>query len=177
MDTLFMACLIGGILYAVVSVIFGDWLSQALDGVLDFLSIDGPAFLQPMTLVGGITVFGGAGLLMSKYSGLSGALVLLFAFLIAVVASIAVFFLYVKPMENSENSIAFSIRSLEGSLGEVIVPIPESGYGEVLVKVGAGFTNQIASSFDKRTIPAGARIVVVEVVDGVLQVSEVNLSI
>lgn len=177
METLFMACLIGGILFAVVSVLFGDGLGQALDGALDFLSNDTLSFLQPMTLVGGITVFGGAGLLLTKYSEFSAVVVVLLAILIAIVAGVAIFFLYVKPMENSENSIAFTMQSLAGSLGEVIVPIPEIGYGEVMVKVGAGFTNQIAAGFEKASIPAGAKVVVVEVRESILYVSEVNLTI
>lgn len=177
METIYIACLAGGILYAIVSVIFGDWISQAIDGMFDFLSLDGPAYLQPMTIVGGITIFGGAGLLLERYSGISEPVIALLALLIAIAGAIAVFFLYVRPMENSENSIAFSLGSLAGSLGEVIVPIPEQGCGEVLVKVGAGNTNQIAASFEEKPISAGSKIVVVEVREGVLYVSELNLDL
>jgi hypothetical protein len=175
METMYLACLIVGILYAVVSVIFGDWLSQALDGVFDFLSSEGWSFLQPMTLVGSITVFGGAGYLLTEYSALGGWSILLLAALIAAAAGAAVYFLYVRPMENSENSIAFSMQSLPGALGEVIVPIPGEGYGEVLLKVGAGVTNQIAASFEGKPIPAQSKVVVVDVKDGTLYVSEIDL--
>ncbi|MDQ6420862.1 protease [Paenibacillus sp. LHD-117] len=177
METLFLTCLAIGILFAVVSVIFGDWLSQAMEGALDFLSLDGPAFLSPMTLFGGITTFGGAGLLLARYTALGAWAVVLLALLIAIALGTAVFFLYVRPMENSENSIAFTLQSLSGALGEVIVPIPATGYGEVLVRAGAGVTNQIAASFDRQPIPEAARVVVVEVKDSVLYVSEVNLTI
>ncbi|MCR2804886.1 protease [Paenibacillus soyae] len=174
METVYLACLIGGVLYAIVSVIFGDWLSQALDGALDFLSVD---FLQPMTIVGGITIFGGAGFLMERYSSFAGPVIVLGSVLIAVAGAIIVYFLYVKPMENSESSIAFSVASLSGSIGEVLVSIPRNGYGEVLVKVGAGNTNQIAASFDNEPIPSGSKVVVVEVREGVLYVSELNLEL
>lgn len=169
METLYMACLIGGIAYALISVIFGDWL----DGVFDFLSLD---FLQPMTLIGGITVFGGAGVMLTRYTSLGTVQIGLISLLIAIAAGIAVFFLYVKPMENSENSIGFTMQSLSGAMGSVIVPIPANGYGEVLVRVGAGHTNQIAASFDGIDIPSSASIVVVEVKDSVLYVSELNLN-
>lgn len=175
METLFMACLIGGILYAVVSVVFGDWLSQALDGMLDFLSLEGHPWLEPTALVGGITVFGGAGLLLGRYTAFGAAAIIFVALLIAIIAGAAVFFLYIRPMEESENSIAFSLQALSGMLGEVLVPIPASGYGEVMVKVGAGFTNQIAASFEGVDIAGGTRVVVVEVKDSTLYVSEVNL--
>ncbi|MGO4371866.1 protease [Paenibacillus sp. MCAF20] len=176
METLYLACLIGGILYAIVSVIFGDWLSLALDGVLDFLSFDGHSWLQPTALVGSITVFGGAGIMLTRYTSLSIGVVLALALLIALAAGVGVFFLYVRPMERSENSIAFSMNALSGSLAEVLVSIPDKGYGEVLVKVGAGFTNQIAASYEGVPITAGSRVVVVEVKDRTLFVSEVDLS-
>ncbi|MNH46118.1 hypothetical protein D3C79_1087720 [compost metagenome] len=65
---------------------------------------------------------------------------------------------------------------MSGTLAEVLVPIPASGCGEVMVKVGAGFTNQIASSFEGVAIASGARVVVVEVKDSTLYVSEVDFT-
>ncbi|MNG17752.1 putative membrane protein YuaF [compost metagenome] len=102
-------------------------------------------------------------------------MVVVFALLAAVVAGILVFFAYIRPMDRSENSIAFSTALLVGMLAEVLVPIPATGCGEVLVKVGAGITNQIASSFDGQPIEGGSRVVVVEVQDGTLLVSKVDL--
>ncbi len=170
-----MSCLIGGVLYALVSVVFGDWIGQALDGALDFLSLDGHSWLSPTALVGSITVFGGAGLMLQRYTGFGPFAIVMVALLIAIVAGLAVFFLYIKPMEQSENSIAFSRNGMSGMLGEVLVPIPAKGYGEVIVKVGAGFTNQTAASFDGVDIAGGSRIVVVEVKDSTLYVSEIHL--
>ncbi|QYR23668.1 NfeD family protein [Paenibacillus sp. sptzw28] len=175
METLFLSCLIGGALFAVISVIFGDWLSLALDGALDFLSIDGHPVLQPMTVVGGITVFGGAGMMLDRYSELGGAAVIGFAVLFAVIAGICVYFFYVKPMENSESSTGYSMKELSGVIAEVLVPIPEVGYGEVMIKAGAGVSNQIAASFDGSMIPSGARVVVIEVKDNTLYVSKLEL--
>lgn len=176
METLFLSCLIGGILYALVSVIFGDWLGQALDGAFDFLSLDGHSWLSPTALVGGITVFGGAGVMLQRYTAWGSAAIVTAALFLALLAGTAVFFLYIKPMEESENSIAFSLNGMSGMLGDVLVPIPAQGYGEVMVKVGAGFTNQIAASFEGVEIAGGSRVVVVEVRDSTLYVSEVNLS-
>ncbi|MFC4778390.1 NfeD family protein [Paenibacillus sp. GCM10023252] len=175
METLFWACLAGGLLYAFITVIFGDWLSVALDGALDFLSVDGHPWLQSTSIVSGITVFGGAGLLLEKYSSLGAFTVVALAVLIAIAAAVLLFFLYVRPMQNSENSVGYSIAELAGQMGEVLVAIPAKGYGEVMVKVGAGNTNQIAASFEGAAIPSGARVVVVEVKDGTLLVSEIHL--
>ncbi|XEC96948.1 NfeD family protein [Paenibacillus tarimensis] len=176
MEALFWACLAGGIIYTVVSVIFGDIVGQALDGMLDFLSVDSAPWMQPMSIVGGITVFGGTGLLLERYTGLVTSAVIILSLLTAIVIGAGVYFFYVKPMEQSENSTAFSVNAMSGKIAEVLVPIPASGYGEVLVKVGAaGMTNQIAASHDGDPIPAGVRVVVVEVRDDTLFVSRLDL--
>jgi membrane-bound ClpP family serine protease len=176
MEALFWACLAGGMLYAVVAIVFGDIISHAVDGALDWLSMDGWPWVQPMTLVGGITVFGGAGLLLDHYTGLGAIAVLLLALLIAIVVGAGVYFFYVKPMQNTENSVGYSVHDMSGKLAEVLVPIPASGYGEIVIRMGpAGVTNQMARSFDGQPIEAEAKVVIVEVVGGELYVSKVDL--
>lgn len=170
-ETLFLACFIGGIVFAVVTVVFGE----VIDGVFDSISFEGLQWMQPMTLVGGITVFGGVGLLLVRYTEFAAIAIVLIALMAAIAVGAAVYFLYVKRMRDSENSTAFSIHDLVGKLGEVHVPIPSSGYGEVVVQIGpAGVTSQIAASFDGNPIPGGAKIVVIEVDDGTVLVSEVD---
>ncbi|MEF3303100.1 NfeD family protein [Paenibacillus sp. GYB003] len=174
MEQLFWACLIGGVLFAVVTVIFGDLLSNALDGVLDFLSVDALRKLRPMVIVSGITAFGGAGLLLLHYTPLGPLPAAVVALLGAIAIGALVYVVYVRPMENSENSTGFSIRELTGRIGEVTVPVPPRGYGEVMVKIGHGHTNQIAASFDGETLAAGERVVVVDVRDDTLFVSRLD---
>ncbi|UVI27865.1 NfeD family protein [Paenibacillus spongiae] len=175
MEALFWSCLVGGVLFAVVSVIFGDWLSMALDGMLDFLSFDGHHWLQPMSIVGGITVFGGTGLLLHRYSPLGSAAIIVLSILIAIAAAILVYYLYIRPMERSENSTGYSMKELTGAIAEVLVPVPIGGYGEVMIKVGAGRTNHIAASYEGENIPAGTRVVVVDVKDGAVMVSKLDM--
>lgn len=171
MEALFWGCLIGGVLFAVVTVLLGDVLSGALDGMLDFLSVD---FFKPVVLAAGVTVFGGTGIMLAKYTDLSSGPQVVISILVAILLSIGVYFGYVRPMENSENSTGFSIREMVGRIGEVTIPLPAQGYGEVMVKVGAGNTLHIASSFDGTPVPAGVRVVVVEVAEDVLRVSELE---
>jgi len=164
----YTGCLIFGALFAVVSVLIGDVLSTALGGALDFLSAD---YLNPTVLATFITIFGGAGIMLSRYSA-AGTIA---AFLISAAAGIAggalIHLFYVKPMKNSENSTGYSMSGLAGKVAEVIVPIPADGYGEVLVRTGAANTNQIAGSFEHTDIQAGDRVVIVEVKDGAVYVS------
>ncbi|GIP34047.1 protease [Paenibacillus sp. J2TS4] len=165
---LYWGCLMFGLLFAVVTVLLGDVMSHALDGLLDFLSVD---FLQPMVIAGAVTLFGGAGILLTRYSGWAVWIILTLAVGVAVIGGAIIYFFYVKPMNNSENSVGYSIYDLKGSLGEAIISIPEDGYGEVVIKVGAGVSNHIAASFDGQLIPAGKKIVVVEVKERTLLVS------
>lgn len=162
---------VGGVLLALVIVLFGDVLDGMLDGLLDFLSLEFGEVLNPMILVGGVTVFGGAGILLTQYTSLQPIPVAICALLLAVFCSLLVYFLYVQPMKQAENSTAFSIKELAGKIGEIITSVPSHGYGEILIRVGAGMTNQIAASFDQEEIPSGARVVVIEVKDNVLYVS------
>lgn len=167
----YWGCLIGGILFAFVTVILGDLIGDLLDGMLDFLKIDGPDFLEPMVIIGAITSWGGAGVLLSEYTSLEALTVAILSLISAFILSSLVFFFYVKPMQNAENSTSFSFQDFAGKVAEVSVTIPTVGYGEVLVKMGAGNTNQIAASFDGEEIQSGSRVIVIEAKDDTLYVS------
>lgn len=169
METLFWSCFIGGALFAFLSAIVGDFIGDWLEGIFDAFALD---FLKPIITASAITTFGGAGVLLIRYTALSHSSVVILSTLIALLISILLYFVYVKPMENSENSIGFSDAELPGKLGEVTVPIPSKGFGEIMVKMVGGNTLHTASSWDRCSISAGALVVVVEMKDGVVQVSE-----
>lgn len=169
METLFWSCFIGGAVFAFFSAILGDLIGNWLEGIFDMFSVD---FLKPVITASAITTFGGAGILLVRYTALSDSAAVVLAILIALVVSILLYFVYVKPMENSENSVGFSHAELPGKLGEVTVPIPSKGFGEIMVKMVGGNTLHTASSWDRCSISAGALVVIVEMKDGVVHVSE-----
>ncbi|MBP1999051.1 membrane protein implicated in regulation of membrane protease activity [Paenibacillus shirakamiensis] len=168
MEALYWGCLIGGVMFALVSVLVGDVISDVLGGLLDFLSLD---ILKPMILAGSITGFGGAGILFHKYFNMSWGVEFILSMLIAVALGILVYYSYVKPMENSENSSGYSNTDLPGKIGEVTIPLPAIGYGEVMITMISGNTLHIASSCDQTAIMVGSRVVVVDVKEGVVQVA------
>ncbi|MFD1773301.1 NfeD family protein [Paenibacillus rhizophilus] len=172
MHTLYIGCLFLGVLFALVSLLAGDLIGHALGGMLDFLSFDA---LNPSVLAGGITVFGGAGILLTEYSGLTNDAILVLSLLISVFLSVLLYLGFVKPMNKSEMSTGFSMSELPGKIGEIIVPVPAQGFGEVMVRFGPANTLHTAASFDHRTLPAGTRVVIVEVSEGVALVSELEL--
>jgi membrane-bound ClpP family serine protease len=168
MEGFFWGCFITGILFTIVTLIFGEVLSSWADT----LQGHGIAFLQPVVWVGGITALGGAGIMLLNYTEIGNTLALLLASIIAIILSIITWFVYVRPMKRSENSTGFSVKELVGKIAEVTVPIPGHGYGEVMIRVGgAGLTNQIAASIDGTQFANGSRVVIVEVKEDVLFVA------
>jgi len=175
METLFWVCFLVGILYTLIVVIFGDALAGAIDASTEWLNISHLPILQPTTLMGGLTVFGGAGIVMSRLSAWSALTIICLALLAAVIGTILIYYVYIKPMADAEVSLSYSIVELIGKQAEVSIPIPAEGYGEVIIRTAGGIVSHIASSFDRVAIAGEATVVVVDLDDGVLLVSEIDL--
>ena len=124
-----------------------------------------------MTVVGAITAFGGAGVLLLRYAGLPEGMIIPVAAAIALLFSVAIHFGYVRPLANSESSIGFSTQDYIGRTALVTNPIPEGKRGQVMIRMGAGNTCEPAASFDGGAIPSGSQVVVIEVHDHILYVS------
>ena len=176
MTTLYWFCLVGGFAVTLLLLVVGEVLEaamDALDGALEALDL-GDAF-DPLSGVAGVTLFGGAGLLLDTYAGLADVPEVAVAALVGVVGAVALHVVYVKPMKQSENSTAFSVREYAGKTGELATGVPADGFGEVVVRMGASTTFQTAASFSGHPIPTGTRVVVVEVdADGVLRVAPLD---
>lgn len=175
MTTIYWACLGGGFAVSLLLVVLSDVLDvalEALDGALDALDLD--AF-DPLSAVFGVTLFGGAGLLLDAYATLDTPPEVAISAAVGVAAAVLLHVVYVKPMKASENSTGFSVREYAGKTGELATGVPASGYGEVVVRMGASTTFQTASSFSGDPIPSGTRVVVVEVdPEGVLKVAPLD---
>ncbi|MEM1057079.1 MAG: protease [Bacteroidota bacterium] len=173
MTTIYWACLGGGFAFSLLLVLFDGLLDgalDALDGALD--SFDLGSVFDPLSGVAGLAVFGGVGLVLDAYTGLGTIPEVILAASIGLGMAVAMHTLYVKPMKQSENSTGFSQAEYVGKTGETNTSIPASGFGEVVIKMGASTTFQTAASFDGTPIPDNTAIVVVEVErDGVLRVS------
>ncbi len=175
MYDLFWSCLIGGVLFALVTLLGGGRFHRGHVGH-HALRFRGARFLNPTTVVGAVTAFGGAGILLSRYTVLVGPLLIAAAVAIALAASVAVHFGYVLPAERAETSLAFSVTAYVGRTGTVTVAIPTNGHGEAMVRMGAGNTCRTATGVGNEAIPTGAAVVVVEVQNGVLIVAPLEIS-
>lgn len=170
MMDLYWGCLYGGILFALLSLLGGRSLHRA-HGLNGSIRFHGLRLLHPLTIVGSTTAFGGAGILLARYTTLSDGLLPVFAALFALLFSVAIHFGYVRPMARSETSIGFSKNDYVGRTALVTVPIREMKRGQVMIRMGAGNTCEPAASFDGDAIPSGSQVVVIEVRDHILYVS------
>jgi membrane protein implicated in regulation of membrane protease activity len=166
MLTVYWICLLGGLAFTAAAFFVGD----VLDGLLD--ALDGlDSLLDPLSLVGGLAAFGGAGVILETTANLGAGATAGLAALLGLALAVAMHFLYVRPMKRSENSTGFSMQEYRGKLGEVITTVPARGYGEVLVQMGQSNTFRQAASFDGAEIARGARVIIVDVRDGDLLVA------
>ncbi|WP_426930642.1 NfeD family protein [Brevibacillus ginsengisoli] len=168
LESLFMACLAFGVLYALLALVFGEAIGHWLAG------LDLP-LLQPLSIVSAITGFGGCGLIMTYSTQLGALSILVVSAVVGIILCVLFYFLWVKPMAKAESTTAFSIQELEGSVGEVYTTVPARGFGEVVIICSSGRSNYIATSFDQVDIPRGSKVVVVRVDKKVLAVSLLKL--
>lgn len=191
---LYWGCLLGGVIFSLLTLV-GAHSVHRLHGLHHLLRFRGARFLHPTTIVGGITAFGGAGLILAKHGGFgvgalgSGevdamlshtalsniAMLNVMAGAIAILFSLAIHFGYVRPMARSESSIAFSKQDYIGKSCRVSSPIRANRHGQIMITMGAGNTCEPAAGIDGEAIPTGTLVVVVEVRDHILYVSPVEL--
>ncbi|MDX8046445.1 NfeD family protein [Gracilibacillus sp. S3-1-1] len=155
---------------AIISLLLGN----VLDGIFDTLFDSLGDFLNPLLVFGTLSVIGGAGVLITKYSSLNEWYVLLISVLIGIGAYVLIYYFLVIPMSNAESSTSISMHDLEGKVGEVITTIPANGMGEVYIPISSGSRNETAVSFDEKEIKQGERIVVVKVDNQAVYVSELE---
>jgi membrane protein implicated in regulation of membrane protease activity len=163
-DIIYLVCMGTGLLYTLITLFFGDTVSDLLG------QIDLPV-LQPILLVSALTAFGASGFLLTRFTAFSQWFVFAIAVAIGLMLAAAAYFVWVKPMENAESSIGYSMKQLEGMVGEVLTSIPAEGLGEVLITMVGGTTNHMAASIDREAIREGTRVVVIDVRDHVLYVT------
>ncbi|SEN38631.1 NfeD family protein [Lihuaxuella thermophila] len=167
LELVFWGCLIGGVIFTLLTLLLGDLLAGIMDGLMEF----GFPIFQPITLVGAITVFGGTGLILDQVTLLTPTYLLIWAIIAAILSFFLLYAFYVRPMKNAENSTGFRLADLKGKTGEVTVTIPARGFGEVMILTSAGNTNQIAASAEQVEIPRGSSIIVVEIKEHILYVA------
>lgn len=165
--TLYAICVAIGLLYALSLLLFSDIVGHWL-GHVEIL------VLQPVTIVSGITAFGGCGLLLTQTTSFSPGAIMLLAVLCGLAIAVLSYFVWVEPMEKAEVTIGYSMQELAGKVGEVLTTIPANGVGEVLVTQVSGRSSHMAESMTNEPILEGTKVIILEVRDHVLYVARLE---
>lgn len=138
--------------------------------ILSYFSI----LLNPIVAISFLTVFGGIGIMGTKYFAWSEVL----TFIVSLVAGVLTSFLLYKfiaiPLYNSENSSHVSRGELVGKVAEVISPIMENGFGEIKYTINSIRYTAPAMHIEGKSVKQGTKTIICKVEKSVFYVSELE---
>jgi membrane protein implicated in regulation of membrane protease activity len=160
LETIYLYALIGSGILTILYVFFAD--------VVHF---DGPDYLNPVIILAFVTIFSASGYLFEKLTSIHYLLIIGISALLAIIVVTFLNVFVLIPLSNAEESLVYKESELRGRIGKVITAIPVDGYGEVIIDSISGRIAKPATSFDSVPIDNGTKVLVVDIKDGVLQVS------
>lgn len=163
LETIYLVTLIVVGCFTVVYLFFSDMLDGAFEGI---------PFFDPAVILSFITITSASGYLFEKFTQLSSILILIISCIISAIISLLLYFLILVPLKSAEVSLAYTEESLGGQIGKVIVPIPQDGYGEIVIETVNGIISKRATGLDNEKIEYGAEVLIIEAKDGTVYVKE-----
>ena len=146
------------------------------DGIVDADhggdSAGSPSPFSPLVIASAITAFGAVGLAAMKGFGMSGLLSTIVALAFAGAIGAAIFFGIVKFMYGSQSNSIFSINDLVETEAEVLTPIPEGGFGEIVYTSNEIRYTLPARSAAGESIKRGARVIIREISGNIASVQQ-----
>lgn len=127
-------------------------------------------FLNPVIILSFITFTSGSGYLLEVLTKIPSTQIMLLSSALSLILVTLLNVFVLIPLSSAEESLVYKESDLVGRIGVVITPIPIEGFGEVMIESLSGRIAKTASSYDKKEIKNGTRVLVVEVENGVLQV-------
>lgn len=166
-ESIYLFLLIAGVVLTILYIFVGE----LLEGLMD---VGGDAILNPITLIGYITLVGGLGYVLETVGFFLGSgMILLINLVTSAIVIVLVNYFIIIPVKRSEKNMSYSINDLKGTVGEVFTTIPADGFGEVIISRTHGTVSKPAKSFDDEELLEGTKILVIDVDDeGVFLVSE-----
>lgn len=152
------ALIISGVL-TVLYLFFGDMAEAA------------PDFLNPTLILAFVTFLSASGYLLELLTPVNSYVILLISIFIALILDTLLNIFVLVPMSSAEESLVYTSDSLKGRVGTVLIPIPQDGFGEVLLKSSSGMISKSATGFENQPIAEGEKVLVIDVKDGVLHVA------
>ena len=163
LESIYLVVLIVSGAITVFYLLFGDVIEGAAEAFGVF---------NPTTILAFITILSGSGYLFESLTSFTSFLIVLISAAIAIVVSFFLHFFILVPLKSAEESLVYTEESLGGRVGKVIIPIPADGFGEVVIESFSGMISKPAASYDNIPIQEGNRVLIIDVVNGVLQVKD-----
>lgn len=159
-QTIYLFTLIFSGILIILYVFFGDIADGIGEG----------SFLNPVLILAFITFLSAAGYIFETATSLNSVFILLIGAGIAGLLDILLNIFVLIPLSSAEESLVYTDESLRGRLGTVLIPIPENGFGEVLIENISGRISKPALSYENTFIAEGSNVLIVEVENGVIKV-------
>jgi membrane protein implicated in regulation of membrane protease activity len=173
--TLYALCLIIGLLFIVISALFGHFFGADghadvgtgghAEAGFDHSGVPGISFFSPLVMACFITAFGGFGIVFSGFKPtnnfwVSAPLSIAGAFCFA----FFVLWLFNAVFSASQSSSESQVASLPGQAASVVSPVPENGVGEIAYVQGSTRYTAPARSESGNAIAAGRTVKITRVV-------------
>lgn len=127
-------------------------------------------FLNPVLILAFIIFFSAAGYVLEWATSLSSWVIMGISASLSLTLTTLLHVFVLVPLASAEESLSYTEESLVGRVGKIIIPIPDSGFGEVFIKSKSGMISKPAASFEQKPIKEGQRVLVLENKQGVLYV-------
>jgi membrane protein implicated in regulation of membrane protease activity len=136
-----------------------------------FAGFDLPDFLNPTLILSFLTIASGSGYVLISLTSFGALPVFLISFVIAFILVTIINLFILVPISTAHESLTITEEDIKGRLGTVITSVPIDGYGEVLITSKSGTFSKPAVSFDREAIPSETKVLIIDIQNGVLQVS------
>ena len=146
--------------------------SEIFDGIFE-----GIPFIDPAVILSFITITSATGYLLEKFSSFSSLVNLIISCIVSGLISSLIYLFILVPLKNAEVSLAYTEESLGGQVGKVIVPIPEDGFGEVVIETVNGIISKRATGYDNEAIDYDEQVLIIEAKDGTIYVKKYEQSL
>ncbi|SES66510.1 hypothetical protein SAMN05216389_101312 [Oceanobacillus limi] len=161
-QTFYLTLLIVTGCITILYIFFGD----VLDGIGE-----GIPFLNPALILAFIIFFSATSYVFEVITPLSSLFIAVIAIIISFLLDILLHFFVLVPLSSAEESLSYTEESLKGRVGKIIIPIPEEGFGEIVIESKSGTISKPAACYEKTAISEGTQVLVLDIKEGVLYVT------
>ena len=159
-ETIYLyALIIAGILI-VIYLFFGD----VLEGIGE------ETFLNPVLILAFIVFFSTSGYVLEKVTSLHSLMIIAISAVIALIFDTLLNVFILIPLASAEESLSYTEESLKGKVGKVIIPIPDNGFGELIIENKFGTITKPAAHIENKSVAEGQNVLVLDIKNGVLYV-------